>query len=176
MARISSFPPIADAGCRLLILGSMPGEASLAAGQYYAHPRNAFWPVMGQLIGFQPGVEYPWRVEALLGAGIALWDVLKSCERSGSLDSAILRGSLQANDFPAFFERHPQITRVAFNGATAEQLFRRHVSHGLPAGLAPRSLVRLPSTSPAHASLSLEEKARQWRALLGFSGPSVGTD
>lgn len=176
MARIHSFPPIADAGCHLLILGSMPGEASLAAGQYYAHSRNAFWPVMGELLRFQPAMAYPRRVEALLGAGIALWDVLKSCERSGSLDSAIVPGSLLVNDFPAFFEQHRQIERVAFNGATAEQLFRRHVSHGLPAGLAPRSLVRLPSTSPAHASLSLEEKARRWRALLGLFGPSGDGD
>ena len=110
--RIQCFPPIADAGATVLILGSMPGEESLRAGQYYAHPRNAFWPIMGDLFGAGPGLDYAARARVLKSNGIALWDVLASCARDGSLDSAIAGDSILANDFPAFFLAHPGIARV----------------------------------------------------------------
>ena len=125
MLTLRSFPPVVSAGCRVLILGSMPGEASLRAGQYYAHPRNAFWPIMGRLCGAGPDLAYPQRLERLLAAGIGLWDVLQSCVRAGSLDSAI-RDEV-ANDLPALFAAYPRIDRVFFNGAKAG----RH-SAGLP--------------------------------------------
>lgn len=161
MLVLRSFPPVASPGCRLLILGSMPGEASLRAGQYYAHPRNAFWPIMGALCGAGPALEYQQRLARLQAAGIALWDVLQRCTRAGSLDSAI-RDEV-GNDFPAFFAAYPGIKRVFFNGAKAEAAFARHAAPALShRGLA---TVRLPSTSPAHASLGLEAKCRAWSVI-----------
>jgi hypoxanthine-DNA glycosylase len=157
---IESFPPVATAESRVLILGSMPGAASLRAGQYYAHPRNAFWPIMDVLCGAGPALPYPQRLARLQSAGIALWDALRACERSGSLDSAI-RDEV-ANDFSAFFAAHPRITRVFFNGAKAEAAFRRHVVPVLPM---PPAALRLPSTSPAYAGLEFDAKCRAWRAI-----------
>ena len=158
-----SFPPLAAPGARLLILGSMPGLASLAAGQYYAHPRNAFWPIMGELLGFSPGLDYPARVAALHQAGVAVWDVLYSCRRQGSLDSAIEDDSLVANDLTGFLAGHPTIRHIFFNGAKAESCFRRHVTLTLPERRI--AFTRLPSTSPAHAGLSFERKLDAWRAV-----------
>ena len=165
MARVRSFEPIADRNAEILILGSMPGEASLAAGQYYAHPRNAFWRILSELLDFDAASSYPARVEKLQSARIALWDVLKSCKREGSLDAMIERESQVANDFRAFFRAHDGITRVFFNGAKAEACFARHVPGEIRSGA--MSYVRLPSTSPAHASLSFEQKCRAWRTILG---------
>ncbi|MFA7291342.1 MAG: DNA-deoxyinosine glycosylase [Rhodocyclaceae bacterium] len=164
MTEVCSFAPISRADARVLVLGSMPGVASLAAGQYYAHGRNSFWPIMGTLFGFDPALPYLRRVSALQAARVAVWDVLQSCTRPGSLDSAIERNSEVANDFPAFFCRHPEIADVFFNGGAAEAAFRRHV---LPA-LQGRSLMmtRLPSTSPANASFSFERKLVAWQSLL----------
>lgn len=159
-----SFPPIAAPDARVLILGSMPGQASLAAGEYYAHPRNAFWPIMAALLGFAPDSPYAERTAALKSAGIALWDVLASCERPGSLDSAIDRESLAINDFVGFFRSHPEIRHVFFNGGTAESIFRKHVPGA--ANLFALTLARLPSTSPAHAGLSRGAKLDQWRPVL----------
>lgn len=165
MARIRSFPPIEDAAARTLILGTMPGIASLAAQQYYAHPRNAFWTILGGLLGFDPKLEYPKRTQLLITHRIALWDVLQSCRRFGSLDSDIEAESIVANDFGRFFGRHRHIQHVYFNGAGAEVLYRRHVLRSLP--LAPdRMYTRLPSTSPANASIPLPTKASAWRVVL----------
>ena len=161
---IQSFPPIADARATRLILGSMPGVASLTAGQYYAHRSNAFWPIMGELLGFAPDAPYPQRVTALSTARIALWDVLQCCERPGSLDSVILRTSEVANDFAAFFARHSLITEVFFNGGTAEACFARHAADvGQRLNL---KLTRLPSTSPAHAAMRYEQKRDAWHQRL----------
>lgn len=160
--RLRSFAPVAGRNARILILGSMPGAASLAANRYYAHPKNAFWPIMGRLLGFDPAAPYGRRIAALKAARVALWDVLHSCVREGSLDAAIEAET--ANDFAAFFRAHPEIGRVYFNGAKAEACFRRLV---LPA-LSPKlRYARLPSTSPAHASLPLARKHAAWRAILG---------
>ena len=164
MAAIQSFPPVAAPDARRLILGSMPGEASLSAGQYYAHPRNAFWRIMGDLLGAGPVLSYPERLARLTAVGIALWDVVADCERSGSLDAAIVRESVQANDFRRFFVEHPGIERVFFNGAAAESLFRRHVLPGLN-GM-PIELYRLPSTSPAHAARGYAEKLAAWSVIV----------
>ena len=164
MAAIRSFPPVAAPDARRLILGSMPGEASLSVGQYYAHPRNAFWRIMGDLLGAGPALSYPERLVRLTAAGIALWDVVADCERCGSLDAAIVRESVQANDFRRFFVEHPGIERVFFNGAAAESLFRRHVLPGLDG--VPIELHRLPSTSPAHAARGYAEKLAAWSVIV----------
>jgi len=100
----------------------MPGKASLRANQYYAHPRNLFWKIMGSLLGFQPSVAYDERVAALRTQGIALWDVLKSCTRESSLDSDIDESSVVVNDLQAFLSKHPRIRSVCFNGRKAENL------------------------------------------------------
>lgn len=164
MPRIASFAPVARASASILILGSIPGTASLAANQYYAHPRNAFWPIMGELLGFAPDACYAQRLEALQQAGIALWDVLHSCQRRGSLDTAIERDSIEVNDFDRFFAGHPNIRLVCFNGGTAEHSYRQYVlRRGNHAAL---RYLRLPSTSPAHAALSLTQKMEIWRTAL----------
>lgn len=156
------FPPIEDAGARILILGSMPGRESLRAGQYYAHPRNAFWPIMEELTGSQPAQPYPVRVQMLKTAGIALWDVLASCRRPGSLDADIDPSSIYPNDFQTFSLNHPGISRVYFNGAMAEKCYQKYVQCTISL-----HYQRLPSTSPAHASLSYAQKLAAWRTLIG---------
>ena len=161
--RITSFAPVAESPARMLILGSMPGAASLSAGQYYAHPRNAFWKIMGELVGFDAEAPYAQRLNALVAAGIALWDVVHSCQRQGSLDTAIESSSIKVNDFVEFFCRHPHIKVVCFNGAAAERCYRKHV---LPQLQADFSYARLPSTSPAHAAVSFERKLASWRQTL----------
>lgn len=161
MASVQSFLPVADQAARVLILGSMPGQASLAAGEYYAHPQNAFWPIMGALINADPVLPYRARTAALKAAGIALWDVLASCEREGSLDADIRHDSVVVNDFPRFLAAHPKITNVLFNGSMAESSFRRHVVPLI--NVAALNLARMPSTSPAHASLSRMKKLEVWR-------------
>jgi len=164
-APVCCFPPIAGADARVLILGTMPGQASLAAGQYYAHPRNAFWPIMGDLLGFSAQAGYAQRCQALRHRRVALWDVLASCHRRGSLDSNIRSDSLEVNDFAGFLARHPNVTAVCFNGGPAEQLFRRHVIRA-GADLPPLQYLRLPSTSPAHAARRFQQKLEAWRVLL----------
>ena len=160
---LHAFDPIADERAHTLILGSMPGEASLHARQYYAHSRNLFWPIVAEIMGFSADLPYPDRCAALQASGCALWDVLATCERTGSLDAAIRNG--QPNDFPAFFAQHPRITRVFFNGGTAEGEFRRKVLPKLELSEGrPLTLCRLPSTSPAYAVLSRDQKTALWRA------------
>src|SRR5215207_11463954 len=127
MARVHSFAPIAEENAEVLVLGSMPGRASLAAGQYYAHPQNAFWRIVCALLELEPAFSYPRRIEALKSARIALWDVLHSCTREGSLDAMIELDTQIANDFRKFFRTHKRIKRVFFNGAKAEACFQRHV-------------------------------------------------
>jgi len=162
--QVESFPPIADARATRLILGSMPGKASLNAQRYYAHPHNAFWRIMTVLLEVPPDAAYIARVRALQDAKLAVWDVLQSCERHGSLDSSIRRDSEVANNFATFFAQHPRITQVFFNGGAAEAGFKRHCSALL--GDPRFSFQRLPSTSPAHASLRFEQKLAAWRAVV----------
>ena len=167
--RVASFPPLIAPDATRLILGSMPGVASVTVGQYYAHPQNAFWRIMGAVARFDATLPYEERVAALRKAGVALWDVLAACERAGSLDSAIARSSEEANDLAGLLSLQPQIKRVYFNGATAEVTFRRHCK-----ALAARTdlcFTRLPSTSPAHASLRFGEKCAVWREALASAAP-----
>lgn len=161
--RVHGFPPIARADARVLILGSMPSEASLAAGQYYGHPRNAFWPILAELLGFDSQDAYEQRVQAIQAAGIAVWDVLASCVRPGSADADIAADSIVVNDFALFFADHPDIRAIYCNGTMADTLFRRHVRPLLLSSVV--TYGRLPSTSPAHAARSLRDKIEAWRVV-----------
>ena len=165
MAHVQSFAPIEDRNAEILILGSMPGQASLAAEQYYAHPQNAFWRILAELLQFDAACAYEMKVQSLKTARIALWDVLRSCKREGSLDAMIERDAQIANDFRTFFRAHKKITQVFFNGAKAEACFERHVLRQIDGGAA--RYTRLPSTSPANASLSFSQKLAAWRVILG---------
>lgn len=168
MPHVQSFSPVEDTSASILILGSMPGKESLRAGQYYAHRRNAFWPIMGVLAGAKPDLPYPTRTKILKSAGIALWDVLASCKRHSSMDADIDAASICPNDFASFFLKHPDITHVFFNGSMAEKCFRTRVLPLLEPLLEQRPLhfQRLPSTSPAHASMTYEQKLKSWKVIL----------
>lgn len=167
---LQGFPPIAARDARVLVLGSMPGVASLLAQRYYAHPHNRFWPIMGALVGADPALPYARRVAALKAAGIAVWDVLDRCEREGSLDSAIRDDTAQANDFATFFQRHRHVRAVLFNGAKAESAYRRHAPPLEAFGV---RAWRVPSTSPANASVRPEKKLAAWREALQAAGIEV---
>lgn len=163
MSIVTGFPPIANTSATILILGSMPGLASLKAHEYYAHPRNGFWRIMASIYGFNAQSEYDIRKENLASAGVAVWDVLRSCERPGSLDSAIINGSRICNDFQTFFLQHPNIRLIAFNGSEAENSFNKFV---LPhTNLQNFTYVRLPSSSPANTQ-ALEQKIEVWKKVL----------
>ena len=164
MSAIRGFPPISRPHARTLILGSMPSRESLAQRRYYAHPRNSFWPIVGGVFGLTD-TDYQKRADQLTGKGVAVWDVLKTCFRSGSLDSQIDDRSIETNDFRRFFADHPDVSRIFFNGAKAESLYLKHVLPGLEAAAAAIKRQRLPSTSPAHASMSLEQKKEAWRVI-----------
>lgn len=158
---LQGLAPIVGERPRLLILGNMPSVTSLAAGEYYGNPRNAFWRIAADVVGFDAATPYPERVAALQEHGIAVWDVLRSCRRVGSLDSAVERDSMMPNDFRQFFDDHREIELVVFNGAAAETNYRRLV-HIEPSP----ARVRLPSTSPAH-TMAYADKLDAWRAVLG---------
>lgn len=163
---LTAFPPVGRANATVLILGSMPGSASLKAQQYYAHPRNSFWYIMQELFGTRPApVTYLEKLALIETARVALWDVLARCKRPGSLDSSIDRSSVVCNDFAEFLAKHSQLRTIAFNGKAAEQLFRKHALPTLELADSV-SLVSLPSTSPAMASYRKEKKAEIWRQRL----------
>ncbi|NQZ54351.1 MAG: DNA-deoxyinosine glycosylase [Piscirickettsiaceae bacterium] len=161
-----SFPPIESKDAQILILGSMPSIKSLQQQQYYAHPRNAFWPIMSELFDMQKDWDYQQRCEHLLKNKVAVWDVLKACQRKGSLDQHIEPQSMIANDFNAFFQRHRYIRQIFFNGAKAEQVFDQHVLPTLTGKINQISFQRLPSTSPAHAAMTLEQKFHIWQTNI----------
>jgi double-stranded uracil-DNA glycosylase len=162
---ICSFPPIARADARVLILGTMPSIASLAKQQYYGHPQNAFWPIMGRLFGAGRDVPYEERKAILYDRGVAVWDVLRECHRPGSLDSSIVLESESPNDFVRFFAKHRQIETVFFNGQKSETAFRRHALPLLDERVRQLRYLRLPSTSPAHAGRTFVQKLAAWRAV-----------
>jgi double-stranded uracil-DNA glycosylase len=156
------FPPVIREDTRLLVLGSLPGRASLAAGRYYAHPRNLFWRLIGAALGRElERLDYEARLSALLDAGVGLWDTVASAERPGSLDANIRLHA--ASDLAALAATLPRLTAIGFNGATAARIGRKEL--GEHPSLA---LVDLPSSSPAYASLPFEKKLTAWRALSAF--------
>jgi hypoxanthine-DNA glycosylase len=162
---VCSFPPIAAPDARVLILGSMPSIASLAQRQYYGHPHNAFWPIMGQLFGAARELPYEERKRILRDHGVAVWDVLRECHREGSLDADIRIESERPNDFVAFFRGHPHIETIFFNGQRSEAMFRRHALPMLAELGRDFRYISLPSTSPAHAGRNFEHKLAAWRAV-----------
>jgi len=154
------FPPISSPSARVLILGSLPGRLSLERGEYYANPQNAFWKIVAARVPALPA-DYAGRVRVL----IALWDVLAAATRSGSLDADISDDAIP-NNFRAFFHGHPEIQCIGFNGGTAARLYRRHVIPTLSDGERTIATATLPSTSPAHAGVSLAAKVARWAALF----------
>jgi TDG/mug DNA glycosylase family protein len=166
MKTISGFAPTSTVGAKVLILGSMPGIASLERRQYYAHPRNVFWRIMAQLFDFDVNISYESRLEKIDAEGLVLWDVLKNCQRPSSLDADILASSVVPNDFSEFFAKCSSMRKIYFNGAKAEALFTQHVSRQFVSQLTDLQLSRLPSTSPAHASMGYEQKLSCWRDIV----------
>jgi hypoxanthine-DNA glycosylase len=162
MSRLTGLGPIADANTRLLVLGSFPGAASLRAQQYYGHPQNGFWKILGALWDLPlPQLGYEARVSALRAQGLGVWDVYASCEREGSLDTAILAAEL--NDFAGLRARCPALQGIAHNGGESFRHARLTRAFGLP-------VHRLPSTSPANASWSFDRKLAAWREVLSLYG------
>ena len=164
------FPPVAATDARFLILGSLPGQRSLELAQYYAHRQNAFWRIMAELFDIKG--DYPDRCEQLRAHRIAVWDVLASSVRPGSMDAHIQLESARANDFAGFLSDHGQIRRICFNGRKAEALFTRLVTPVFSS--THLEFVSLPSTSPAYAAMSFDEKRDVWAAGLGLSEESPG--
>lgn len=168
--RLRGFGPIAAAEARILILGSMPSAESLRRQQYYGHPRNAFWPIMGALFGAGPSLPYADRTARLAAAGVAVWDVIAACARATSADAEIR--DERPNDFAGFFATHPRIDHLFFNGGKSEEVFCRRVLGELPPPYRDIARTRLPSTSPALASLDFAQKLAAWRIVLQVLGSS----
>lgn len=166
MTLCQSFQPIEPAQMRVLILGSMPGVASLTAQAYYAHPRNAFWTIMAQILGLDWSDDFDARYTSLKQYHIGLWDVLASCERPGSLDSAIKPHTIEPNAIAGLVARHNECRAIVLNGGKAAQLFKRYVLPSAPQTFANCERIELPSTSPANARLSLADKTRIWQDKL----------
>lgn len=161
----SGFEPVAGPDARVLILGTLPGSASLAQGQYYAHPRNLFWHIMADVAQAGPSLPYEERLRRLIAQRLALWDVCTRATRPGSLDSRIRTDSVRLNNFSGFLSLHPQIQLICFNGMKSAALFRA-VEPTLGTRWAHVRRVILPSTSPANASMPRERKIEMWRASL----------
>jgi len=160
--QLQGFAPLARTDARTLILGSMPSVASLDAHQYYAFPRNVFWRIMGDLFHAGPELDYHLRLPILASNHIALWDVIQTCQRPGSLDSAIVSASMISNDFNRFFVRHQHIRQVFFNGQKAATLFKKEVLPNLQGDF---EYLTLPSTSPAHATKNYAAKLEAWAVI-----------
>jgi len=160
--RLVGLPPVVARPMRLLVLGSFPGAASLQAQQYYAHPRNQFWPILAALWGVDlPGLPYRQRLAELRRRGLGLWDVYASCRREGSLDSAI--EAAEPNDIAALLRRAPGLRAIAHNGGESARSMPVTAALGMP-------VHRLPSTSPANASWSFERKRAAWQAVFESAG------
>ena len=167
MPVVQSFDPVIGKNPTVLILGSMPGVASLEVQQYYAHPRNGFWPIMGELFGVEWATDYESRIQQLKQLPVILWDVLRSCRREGSLDAAICSSEFEPNAIAELLQQYASVRLIAFNGATAEKFFRQQIVPDIP-DLKRYERVRLPSTSPAHASKRLAEKLEDWRIITTY--------
>lgn len=169
--QLNSLPPVVDHRARVLVLGSMPGAASLREQRYYAHPRNLFWPMMQRHLGIDAATPYPERLQALRDCGVALWDVLAACQRRGSLDGAIDRASEQPNDVPELLAEAPCIEAVLLNGARAATMFRRHLEAACLHRRAGLRVLRLPSTSPANQSIPLAQREAAWSTIADHARP-----
>ena len=156
------FPPIAEPGAKVLILGTLPGGISLEKREYYAQPRNRFWQLMADLFGVAADLPYAIRTQRLTARGIAVWDVCKTAYRPGSLDASIRAGSEVPNEFAGFYRDHPLIRLICFNGQKAAAMYEKKVSRTLPGKFSNIKSAVLPSTSAAHASVPYREKLRLW--------------
>ncbi len=177
--KVKSFPPVAGDRPTVLILGLRPGLESLRVGQYYAHPCNAFWDIMGHICGARAAAEYTERIERLKRAGIALWDVLRYCVCRGYLDAAMGETSEVANNLGAFLATHPDIRCICFNGAPAARAFEKYARPNLHLDLlAPLRLITLPCSSRANTRLSVEAKLKQWQVVAQYldTGPRQQED
>ncbi len=167
MALVHSFEPVIGCNPRILILGSMPGVVSLQAVQYYANPRNAFWPIMAALFNIDIDCDYQHRIEQISHLPLVLWDTIKACHREGSLDSNIQKHQLEANNIPSLLEQYSEIGLVACNGATSEKYFNQLVKPELSENQVV-VVRRLPSTSPANATMTFSQKLSNWRSILDY--------
>jgi hypoxanthine-DNA glycosylase len=166
--RLQGLPPVVDRGTRLVVLGSFPGVASLAAAQYYAHPRNQFWPLLALVLGEPlPALPYAQRLRRLRAHGVGLWDVIGACRRSGSLDSAIR--DAEPNDLTLLPRRAPGLRLIVHNGGLSARALPAVRALGVPA-------LRLPSTSPANASWSFERKRQAWAEAFRSAGVGLAAD
>ena len=163
---LECFQPLTSNNARILILGSMPGTASLEANQYYAHPRNAFWPIMQHITNVDANADYKDRLHGLQKIGIDLWDVIANCERKGSLDADIKKESICINDFATYFAQSKRLELLALNGGKAFSLFKKHVLPITPKHI---KVIQLPSTSPAYASMCFNEKKDHWLQALNLT-------
>jgi hypoxanthine-DNA glycosylase len=171
MSHITGFKPIANTNAKILILGSMPGEVSLNKKEYYGHARNSFWSIILTLLGEMPDLDiinYKQRKQILIDNKIAVWDVLKNCYRSGSLDTAINMKSIEVNDFFTLFSTYTAIEKVCFNGAKAEAIYTKHVFPHIKEQFEYLKYARLPSTSPAYASMTFQKKTQAWKNEIFF--------
>ena len=160
------FEPIARADARVLILGSLPGKMSLERNEYYAQPYNAFWRIMGELVGASRDLPYPERLRVLRQHHVAVWEVCAAGFRAGSLDSAIELSTVRVNNFAAFLRAHPDIKLICFNGRKAEEIYRRKARQ-VPRVVFQRvRYASLPSTSAAHAGMPFAQKLALWRKAL----------
>lgn len=160
-----AFPPLESVATRVLVLGSMPSQRSLELQQYYGHPQNAFWKIMATLTGVAHEAEYQQRTLALINKGVSVWDTIASCHRPGSMDADIDTGTVSVNDFGGFFERHPKLQVVLFNGQASAKTFQKHLGKTFLLERGLESQV-MPSTSPAYAAMSLAEKKSIWLDAL----------
>jgi double-stranded uracil-DNA glycosylase len=160
-----AFPPLESDNTRVLVLGSMPSQKSLELQQYYGHPQNAFWKIMATLTGVAHDADYGQRTVALMNKGVSVWDTIASCHRPGSMDADIDTSTVSVNDFCGFFERHPKLQILLFNGQASAKTFQTHLGKTflLERGLASSVM---PSTSPAYAAMSLAEKQSIWLDAL----------
>lgn len=161
---IESFSPVIGHAPKLLILGSIPGVKSLQAVQYYAHPRNAFWPIMANFFAFDSTLAYSQKLDALVSNRIALWDVLARCVRPGSLDGDIQPSSIEVNAIDEVLQKHPTIHAILLNGGKAAKEFTRHYDKFCAEQSI--SYYSMPSTSPAYAAMTFEAKQRRWHQVL----------
>ena len=163
--KLEAFQPEMKADAQVLILGSMPGIKSLEAQQYYAHKQNSFWYFMQEMFGIERSSSYAQRLTELKSCKIALWDVVHSCVRPGSLDSNIQASSVRANDFAALLKSCPKIHSVFFNGQKAASLFKKHIDSSSLQAFKSIGFTSLPSSSPAHASMRPAEKLASWMSV-----------
>lgn len=163
--KITGFDAITSPNPKILILGSMPSKTSLNKIQYYAHPQNSFWYIIESLFSNKTNLDYQLRIKLIQDNNIAVWDVLKNCIRAGSLDSAIKKNSMVVNDFNAFFSAFPSIKFLFFNGTKSETEYKKQVLPDLLPGFAQLESCRLPSTSPAMATLKPKEKLEYWSII-----------